>query len=484
MSSLFSSKFVRIVKTLSPEELKSFELWLRSPWANSNKNLVRILDKLKRYYPEFTDDKLTKEKLFKQVLPNGKFSLRRMNNLLSEGYLAAEHFLVFHNLTHNQNLQKDLLTKELQSRSLDEWFFKDIEGEVERLEEKTVKEWEDHLQLYQLHRRIYHHPNQNRRMQPGESTIIKMDKELDLLYLLEKAAIITEKTFRNRIIKNENHDVDADLRLWQIESEDINNPAINLYKLRFAYREDRMVEQFLHLREVFIESFIKTNKKEQKMHLLWLLNDAFYLIKRKKLDLAELFPLYELGVRNDLLLQHGMMTRVTYTTSIIVSNSLKKFDFTSLIIQKYSSYLLKEIQTDAISWAKAHTASKKKQYDLALQLLLAHDFSSFYFKKVTRVLTLQTYFELFLDSSSSYYLYLLSFCDSFEKWVQREKLLSQSNKEAYLHFIQKCRSLAKIYLDVDFNEQKLIDVLSGESNIEAFKWLTEKQEQIKVLKGK
>ena len=483
MSSLFSSKFVRIVKTLSPEEWKSFELWLKSPWANSNKNLIRLLDKLKKYYPDFTDTKLSKEKLFKQILPDGKFSLRRMNNLLSEGYLAAERFLVFQNLSHNQNLQKNLLTKELQGRSLDEWFFRDIEEEVERLEELPVKEWEDHLQLYQLHRRIYHHPSQSRRMQPGELTIVKMDEELDLLYLLEKAAIITEKTFRNRIIKNENHDIDRDLRLWQVESENINHPAIKLYKMRFAYQEDSMVEQFLHLRKVFIESFIKTNKKEQKMHLLWLLNDAFYLIKRKKIDLAEFFPLYELGVSNDLLLQHGMMTRVTYTTSIIVSNSLNKFEFTSLIIEKYSKFLLKEIQADAISWAKAHTASKKKQYDLALQLLLSHDFASLYFKKVTRVLTLQTYFELFLNSSSSYYLYLLSFCDSFEKWVQREKLLSQGNKEAYLHFIQKCRSLAKIYLDVDFNEQKLLDVLSGESNIEAFKWLTEKQEQIRVLKS-
>ena len=146
----------------------------------------------------------------------------QMNNLLSEGYLAAERFLVFQNLSHNQNLQKNLLTKELQGRSLDEWFFRDIEEEVERLEELPVKEWEDHLQLYQLHRRIYHHPSQSRRMQPGELTIVKMDEELDLLYLLEKAAIITEKTFRNRIIKNENHDIDRDLRLWQVERENIN----------------------------------------------------------------------------------------------------------------------------------------------------------------------------------------------------------------------------------------------------------------------
>ena len=106
--SIFASKFVQTIKTFSIEELKSFEGWLHSPWCNSNKNLIKLLEKLKKHYPAFDHPKLTKEKLFKQVLPTGKFSDRRINNLLSEGYLAAERFMVFHNLSQNQNLQKDL----------------------------------------------------------------------------------------------------------------------------------------------------------------------------------------------------------------------------------------------------------------------------------------------------------------------------------------------------------------------------------------
>ena len=82
MSSVFSSKFVRLLKTFTSEELKSFEMWLQSPWCNSNKNLIRLFQVLKKYYPDFGNEKLSKEKLFKKVLPNGKFSDRRMNNFL------------------------------------------------------------------------------------------------------------------------------------------------------------------------------------------------------------------------------------------------------------------------------------------------------------------------------------------------------------------------------------------------------------------
>ena len=115
---------------------------------------------MKKYYPSFEDEKLTKEKLFKQVLPNGKFSDRRMNNLFSEGYLAAERFIVFQNLLGNQRLQKELLIKELQNRQLEDWFFKEANKSIEDLGTKSIKDWEDHLELLQLQRRIYHHPNQ------------------------------------------------------------------------------------------------------------------------------------------------------------------------------------------------------------------------------------------------------------------------------------------------------------------------------------
>ncbi len=277
--SIFASKFVQTIKTFSIEELKSFEGWLHSPWCNSNKNLIKLLEKLKKHYPAFDNPKLTKKKLFKQVLPTGKFSDRRINNLLSEGYLAAERFMVFHNLSQNQNLQKDLLTQELQNRHLEDWFFRDAQKEIDRLESKEVKDWEDHLDLLRLHRRVYHHPNQVPRLQSGKQIISQMGEQLDLVYLLEKAAIITEKVFRNRIRQNENHEVEKELKIWLQASEGVDHLAIDLYKMRFEYKEETMLEQYFELRTVFLKQHKELNSKEQKVHLISLMNKGF-LIKK------------------------------------------------------------------------------------------------------------------------------------------------------------------------------------------------------------
>ncbi|HMQ60677.1 MAG TPA: hypothetical protein PKE06_08415 [Flavilitoribacter sp.] len=84
METLSATKFICLLRAIEPEELKVLDRWLRSPWCNTNKNLIRLLERVLRYYPGFSDPRFTKEKLFREVLPNGKFSDRRMNNLLSE----------------------------------------------------------------------------------------------------------------------------------------------------------------------------------------------------------------------------------------------------------------------------------------------------------------------------------------------------------------------------------------------------------------
>ncbi|MFK7935147.1 MAG: hypothetical protein AB8G22_16665 [Saprospiraceae bacterium] len=122
MYDLTDTKFITLLKTLNEEELKSFGLWLKSPWCNTNKNLTTIFEIIKKDYPYFNNPKLTKEKLFKKVLPKGKFSARRMNNLLSEITQSLEKFLAFQRLTNDPQKQRDILSIELQKRNLDDFF--------------------------------------------------------------------------------------------------------------------------------------------------------------------------------------------------------------------------------------------------------------------------------------------------------------------------------------------------------------------------
>lgn len=481
MSSLFTSKFISTIKTLSKTELKAFDNWLKSPWCNSNKNLIQLLDKLKKYYPTFNNSKLTKEKLFKQVLPNGKYSDRRINNLLSEGYLAAEQFLIFNNLRSNQNLQKDLLSQEFQNRHLEDWFFRDINKEIKRLEDKPAKSWEDHFSLFQFHRRIYHHPNQHPRMQAGSKTIIRMKEELDLLYLLEKATIINEMIFRNRMLKNENHEVSFEVAKWQTASRGLEHLSIEIYFHRFEYTHENMLEKYNKIRDIFLERYKELPPKEQKVHLISLLNDTILLAKAKKISIAEGLPLYKLGLSTGILLHQDILPQSMYCTIVAAGNLIKDFEFSEMVIEKYSKKLKKNYQEDAYWWGKAHTAYRQDKLEQSLDLSLAHPFATPQFQLMMKVLTTQIYFDLHLKNDS-YQSYLFNYFDAFEKSILRNKTRSETSKKGYLRFIQICRALAKYHIDVNFDLKKVKNLLINESNIQAPKWLAQKIEEVIALK--
>ena len=194
------------------------------------------------------------------------------------------------------------------------------------MEEKAVKDWDEHVDLLRMLRRVYHHPTQNPRMETGPALINKMNEQVDLVYLLEKATIINEKIFRNRILKNENHDVEAELKKWYTVSEGVDHPVLGFYRRRFAYQEAEMLDQFLSLRADFFERFRELNEMEQKVQLLSLMNDGFYLRKKGQLQFFDLLSFYKFGFQHQLLLHNGIMTRITFTTAVAISNTQRNLN--------------------------------------------------------------------------------------------------------------------------------------------------------------
>ena len=436
-----------------------------------------LLQKLKQYYPDFNSGKLTKEKLLQRIQPDSTYSQSRINNLLSKGYIAAEEFLVFQSLRKDKNLQNDLLSREQQSRHLEDWFFKNIDSEIERLESKEVKDWEDHLDLLRLHRRVYHHPNASTRMKPGGQTIVEMGKQLDLVYLLERAVIINEKIFRNRILKNENHEVEKELDVWRVAAEGVEHPSVELYRMRFEYDLENKLNQFKLIKKKFLSTYKSLDKKEQKIHLLSLLNDFTQLFRNGKINIGKSLPLYKLGIESEILLDNGKLSRIKYVTIITVSNTIGDFDYSNYFIENFTKKLEAKIQEDALMWAKAHISYRRGDLSESIDYLINHHFKVNYFQITSKFLTTQVYFDLFLEDDS-YQWYLFNYFNSFEKWIQREKIRQKKAKEGYLKFIQNARKLAKLVLSEDFEIENIQNLFLEEKNIQAFDWLNKKKDQI------
>ena len=474
MTLLSKSKFVRALKTLSPAEIKAFEKWLKSPYCNSNKNLILLFEVLRKKYPQFKDRNWSKEAVFHQILPHGKYSARRMNNILSEAFLALEAFLVSQKLSQNKALQIELLSQEWQERHQEDWFQNTIQKGITHLEDLNIKAWEDHIDLLKLYRRSYHTPNQTARYHAGDPTISKMGDQLDLLYLLEKATIINEKIFRTRILKDEDHALQNDIELWFQLSQNHKHPAIELFRRRFVMQEPQL-QAYHELRKDFFEKFPLLNKKQQKVHLQSLFNDTSLLIRAGELDITDALPLYKLGLESGIIFHQGILPYNVYTSIIAASNTKGDFTFTQHVIHTYSKRLEPAYVDDALHWAEAHTAYWQKDFENARQILLKQTFKNLYFLLLSKVLTTQVYFDIYLQDGT-YDDYLFNYFDAFEKWILREKFRAKFNKSSFLRFIQMVRKLARFDTNVNANPEQLDGFLEEESNVQALNWLHQKKE--------
>ncbi len=61
---MIHSKSIQVLKTLSEEELKQFSDFLRSPFHNKNRSLIKLFDVLKKYHPEY---EVENEKVYSKV---------------------------------------------------------------------------------------------------------------------------------------------------------------------------------------------------------------------------------------------------------------------------------------------------------------------------------------------------------------------------------------------------------------------------------
>jgi hypothetical protein len=119
---MIQSKAIDIIKELNKKEFIQFGKYLESAAFTSNKKLIKLYNFLKRYYPAFSSEKLSKETVFRSVYGNTGYNDAKARKLLSDIYKEAERFIVILNaLTHRETYDKILL-EEFDVRKLDSLF--------------------------------------------------------------------------------------------------------------------------------------------------------------------------------------------------------------------------------------------------------------------------------------------------------------------------------------------------------------------------
>ena len=107
---------IQLLGTFTRDEMREFGEFVQSSFYNKNETLVRLFEALKKYHPDFSSNKLSREKIFNVLFPNETFKDQKLRELGSKLLALAEHFIVAKKSRDDEVKHMQLLNDELIAR--------------------------------------------------------------------------------------------------------------------------------------------------------------------------------------------------------------------------------------------------------------------------------------------------------------------------------------------------------------------------------
>lgn len=265
------SKLIELIQTLSQEEIKAFGSFLEGESYRKTSAIFELYQYLKKYHPIFPEKKITKELVYKKIMPAGKaYNNKRMRDMMSILSLNLEHFLLKKELEENEIEKEFLMLNILKKRNLDKLYFQKIKQLQKKWEKNRPNGIEQYYNEYRLLHHLYYHPNVSvySEMEIALGDLIgKLDQYYFASKLYETIGHIrtqrmisyskdkTSNVLIEEILENSNHHVFEE------------NLYVNLYsKLLYAFNTGDY-SNYADLKDLFFNNIEDFSEDEKKKNL-------------------------------------------------------------------------------------------------------------------------------------------------------------------------------------------------------------------------
>ncbi len=469
---MVGQKLIKILQSLEPGEFKRLKRALSSPYFATNPRLLALYDYLKKYYPEFDESKLQKEKLYKKLYPDNDFNESVLRVLVREFSSVVEDFLIMERLKKNKYERKKLLVSEYGKRNLYDLFKKGTVELLSDLNDDHIRDTEYFKGYVELYQDYCFHPMTNNN-NVSDDSIEHLAESLDSYFVMAKYRLTQILRNRNSIIKQK-----VGYRYFDmIEKSSFGlvheNKIIELYRLVNKLHDTNDRKVFVSFEKMFFPVINRIRNMDLRVIYYLGLNYCIRQFNMGKVEyLQDQFDWYNIGIDNKLLVEDEKMSHVTFNNIVTVACYLNEFEWAFNFIEQNKKFLGKEIKDDAINYTKSVICVYQYKFEDAYSLLSNHSYKS-ELQLSKRSLTIRAVFELFRQDSS-YYTSLQSQIESSKKFISRNKMFSERRIQANNNYFKIVEKLSKKMWE---NERKrairnwLAIELEKEKNIVSKKWL-------------
>ncbi|HEY3251306.1 MAG TPA: hypothetical protein VGK25_09335 [Ignavibacteria bacterium] len=469
------SKLIEILKALSPKEFKDFGRFVRSPFFNRLNNVVKLYDKLKKYYPDFSSRNLTEENIHKTVLKE-EFNYWKFKNLTSDLMRLAEEFLTHKRFNENVFEKKKYLLEELTAKQLDKAFEKNHREIEKNLETKKIKGEDYYYKKYQSEflsgtYRFYKkdHSKENNLQEITDNFMsYSLIKILKLYTYMLNEEIVFKSGNKKLILINEiiNH-------IKQFSYQDA--PVIRIYFLVLMLTIEDNQEYYFELKK------IKHNDMDFfDIDELYNINTCLrnfctrMVLKGSKLFLKEYFELIQEEILDQLRDRHNFISHFRFMNAVITSLRLKEIGWAENFINENQNFLEPDYKHETVSLTTGMLHFARGKFEYALNELQKISFENCHHKMHLRNLTLQIYYEL------NYFEPALSVIDSYKHFLSREVTISGLYKDYNLNYVRYFAELLKIKMGTaEMEADELAYEIDKSPEFTYKEWLLEKLAELR-----
>lgn len=480
------TNFIDVIKTFEKDEFKNFIDYVNSPFFNSNNSVLKLMDVVKKYYPDFGNRNFTKEKVYQKIYSTSSYNDQVMRNLMSDALQLAYGFLTIKNEKENKAQNSLTLLSELRTRKLDTLYEKNLKSFTKLLNEEHTIDFRYFEWLYKLESEIFLNEIVHNRQEAVYPTIIKQSEFLTTDYLSKLINHLIDMSINERYFNVQEPSGLAKEIFFSIGIEKLldklkdSSPKEYSILSVFYYRAMTILKGDFQYYEMFKKLFYENAfafSKGTNFNLITSLETfCIYNIKSNPVTYrTELHNIHLKSIELNLLKMEGddYINLMRFWNIFINSTEVGKTDWAEKFVMENYEHLEPDVRDSALNYSMGIIEYDRKNYDKALGHLNKVRLQQYLFKLGVRSIYLRLYYEKGdLESASSA-------LDAYKQFLYKNKKISESHRESYLNF-------ASIYSDLiryksGEKTQNLAEVeykINSTQNIYSKRWLIE---QIKIL---
>lgn len=471
---MIKSKLFDVLKSFSKEDMKRFGDYLNSPFFNKRKLISDLFNVYRKFYPAFSDKSFTKEKVFKKIFPDKKFSDEVFRNLNSILHSHAEDFLSIINYSGNSLVMKQHLLSEINHRNILPVFKKNFDESLEMLESSVHKDLKYFYSGFSLFQNKDLYNSMINRF--SKEDIIASEKNLVIFFVMQLLEIQNYILFECRIL-----DLDDSLYLDKgftekllkaLPKEITELPQIRIYYNAWMLELSSEKKYYDNLRSL-INSHGHLIEKEK--HYNKYLDMIHYLKRTSSTQdietVKELFHLRKEIVEKGLFMENTI-TNIFFMNLVRSAIRLNELEWAANFISQYQTLLIPRYREITAYLALAFLHFEKREFGEALSYAARVKYEDSYYSLEVKNLTARIYYEM------KDYELLQNFISSYRMYLSKNRTLGKNEIGSHGTFLKFLDKLLKI------SEQKKLyktDALEEQVRKADFinkPWILEKIEEL------